>query len=563
VPSPGGRLQAYAGDPVRAGEAINPVRVTRPADGVWLYDFGVVLAGWARLRGRLPAGSTVRLLYSERLGASGRIEVGTPGGDENPSVVGRFQVDEYTAAGRGTETWQPSFTYKGFRYLEVTGTTRRLDVVAVPVGSDLPDTMELRLEHPVLQWIAGAVRQTARNCLRGQPDVSPMYTKLGWTSGTYRSAQSMLYLFGMASVFDKWLDDIRLSQTPTGEITLFAPVGFDTGGRLLTPSSTGVYPYLVRRYWLTYGDRTVPDKHFDAVRRYVEWLLTKVTGGVADDQFGDWYPPVTGRPHGTPEAPERGKVVGSAYTIQTLRDSAELAELVGRGELAAAWRSTAEDLVRRFNEAFLDPVACVYHTDVPAGYRQTSNAIPLAFGLVPADQVAPVAANLAADVEARGRHLDTGHVGIGALPIALSDHGRADLAHAVLTQRSYPSYGYLRDLGATTLWESWEPDARGHNDPTPSLPLLWLVERVLGVVALHPGWARFRVAPRAFGPLPAASVVLDTVRGPITVAWRRSAGTLTLDLRVPVNAVAEVTLPDGTRRDLGSGTHRVTTRMAP
>jgi alpha-L-rhamnosidase len=157
--------------------------------------------------------------------------------------------------------------------------------------------------------------------------------------------------------------------------------------------------------------------------------------------------------------------------------------------------------------------------------------VPLVFGLVPAEHVSSVAANLAANVEAQGRHLDTGALGTGALPIALSDHGRADLAHAVLAQRSYPSYGHLRDLGATTLWESWDADSRGHNDPTLSLPMLWFVERVPGVEALQPGWARFRVAPRAFGPLPAASLSLDTVRGRIDVAWQRSAGTLTLDLR--------------------------------
>jgi alpha-L-rhamnosidase len=561
VPSPGGRLEAYSGEPVRAGEAVEPARVSQPADGVWLYDFGVVLAGWARLRGQLPAGTTVRMLYSEKLGASGRIEVGTPGGNENPSVGGRYQVDEYTAHGHGTESWQPSFTYKGFRYLEVSGTTEPPDIVAVPVGSDLASAMDLGLDQPVLQWIADAVRQTARNCLRGQPDISPMFTKLGWTSGSYRAAQSMLYLFGMASVFGKWLDDLRLSQAPDGEIPLIAPVGFTTNGGLVTPSSTGVYPYLVRRYWLTYGDRTVPDKHFDSVRRYVEWLLAKVSDEVADEPFGDWYPPRPGRPTDDPPAPEGGELVSKAYTIQTLRDSAELAELVGRDDLAAAWRVEEEQLVRQFNEVFLDPVQDVYRTDIPTGYRQTSNAVPLVFGLVPAGHVAPVAANLAANVEAQGRHLDTGHLGTGALPIALSDHGRADLAHAVLAQRSYPSFGHLRDLGATTLWESWEPDSRGHNDPALSLPMLWFVERVLGVEALSPGWARFRVAPRAFGPLPAASLSLDTVRGRITVAWRQSAGAVTLDLRVPVNAVAELTLPDGTRRDLGSGTHRFVTEL--
>jgi alpha-L-rhamnosidase len=556
---PGGRLQADAGEPVRANGVIKPVRVREPAHGVRLYDFGVVLAGWARLRGHLPAGTTVRLLYGEKLGADGRIGVGTPGGYDNPSVDGgRFQVDEYTASGQGEQTWQPSFTYKGFRYVEVTGTSVPLDLVAVPVRNDLPTTMDIRLEHPVLQWIADAFRQTAGNGLYGQPQASPMSSKLAWTSATYRAAQPMLYQFGMATVFARWLDDIRLSQAPDGEIPLIAPLGAVANGQLVTPSSTGVYPYLIRRYWLTYGDRTVPEKHFEAVRRYVDWLLAQLRDDIANDWFGDWYPPRSGndpRPH------EGGTLVGTAYAIQSLRDATALAEVVGAAELARTWRDRTGRLVRRFNEEFLDTDTGKYHTRVNTAYRQTSNAVPLAFGLVPAQHVDAVAANLAADVEAKARHLDTGALGTGALPYALSDHGRADLAHAVLSQRDYPSYGYLRDLGATTFWESWEPTSRGHNDPTLSSPVQWLVERVLGVEPLQPGWARFRVAPRAFGALPGASLKLDTVRGRVDVAWQRKGNSVVLDLRVPVNTVAEVRLPNGEQKELGSGRYHLVTPL--
>jgi alpha-L-rhamnosidase len=206
---------------------------------------------------------------------------------------------------------------------------------------------------------------------------------------------------------------------------------------------------------------------------------------------------------------------------------------------------------------FLDATAGVYRTEVDAGYRQTSNAVPLADGLVPAGHGRRVAANLAADVEANGRHLDTGAPGTGALPYALTDHGRPDLAVAVLGQTDYPSYGHLRRLGATTFWESWEDTSRGHNDTTLSGPVRWLVERVAGIEPLEPGWARFRVAPRVAGALPGAGVTLHTVRGRIDLAWRQQGNGTTLDLQVPVNAVAEVELGDGELRALGSGVHRL------
>lgn len=557
VDSPGGKLEAHAHQPIRARRIVAPVKVSHPADGVWVYDFGVVLSGWARLSGRLPTGTTVRLRYHEKIGADGRMPVATPGGFENPSVTGRLQIDEYTAAGHGVETWEPSFSYKGFRYLEVTGTTEQLDVVAAALQSDVADTMALRLGHPVLQWIADAFRQTARNGLYGHPVIAPMYGKLGWASATAWAVQPLLYQFDMATLFAKWLDDIRLGQAADGDIPLIAPQGV-VGDGTLTPASTAAYPNLVHRYWLTYGDRTVPEKHFDAVQRYVSWLLRQMKDGVVDDQFGDWYPPTDG----DPRPPEGGKLVGTAHTIQTLRDATALADLLGHTDLARTWRSRTAELLRRFNEVFFDPAAGHYRTGVPnVGYRQASNAIPLAFGLVPLEHVTRVAANLAADVESRDRHLNTGSAGTSALPFALSDHGRPDLALAVLSQRDYPSYGYLRDLGATTFWESWQANSRGHNDTTISSPVRWLVERILGVEALQPGWARFRVAPRAFGSLPNASVALDTVRGRIEVSWRRAGGNAVIAIRVPVNSIAEVVLPNGDKRNLGSGTYQIETPL--
>lgn len=554
VDSPGGRLQAAAVEPVRAEEPIRPIAVTQPAEGVRLVDFGVVMTGWVRLRGRLPRGTTVRMLLSEKLGADGRINVGTPGGAHNVSVVDRFQVDEYTAAGDRIETWRPAFSYKGFRYAEVTGTTEPLDFVAVPVRNDVADTMRIEVGDPVLQWIADAFRQTARNGQVGHPNIAPMYGKLAWLGATNWATQPMLYQFGMAGLFAKWLDDIRLGQRPDGGLSLVTPLTYlgESFGAAYTPTSTATYPSLVRRYWLTYGDRTIPERHFGAVRRYVNWLLGGLVDGLADDLFGDWFPPDF---EFFPGGEEGGKIVGTAYVIESLRDGVALADLVGEPGEARVWRERIDQLTRRFNAAFFD--SGDYRTGLEDEYRQTSNAVALAFGLVPPQHVDAVAANLAADIEARGRHLNTGNVGTSALPFALSDNGLAHLAHAVFTKRSYPSYGYLRDLGATTFWESWEADSRGNNDTTLSSPVTWLVERVVGVAAIEPGWARFRVAPASFAELPHARARLDTPRGRVDVRWRRTSHGVVLDVQVPVNATAEVVLPTGARHELGSGRHRL------
>lgn len=557
--SPGGRLEAFAGPPIRPTATVRPASVRELPDGTRLIDFGAVLTGNVRLSGRLAAGTKVSLQYAEKLGDSGRIEVGLPAGNENPSIDGRYQRDEYIAGGRGEETWQAAFTYKGFQYVEVSGAPHDLEVVAVQVNTDVAETMELKLDSPVLQWIADAFKRTARNGLHGHPDVAGI-GKAGWTGANHWMAQPALYQFGMQSVYAKWLDDLRLGQAPDGELPLVAPMGATSNGFLFTPSSIGAYPYLVLRYSVTYGDKALAARHFESVRKYIEWSVRKLAEGVSADQFGDWYPP--NPPRGYPAGPEGGELVGVAYVIQSLRQGTALAELLGETAQASAWRAKTKELVEGFNARFLDTAAGVYHTErTDAGYRQTSNAVPLAFGFVPDEHRARVLANLAADIEARDRHLDTGNVGTATLPFALTDHGRSDLAHAVLSQTDYPSYGYLRSLGATTFWESWEAGSRGHNDPTLSGPVSWLVERVVGVQATSPGWARFRVAPSAFGSLGWASVSLDTVRGQVAAGWRRDGDVVALHVRVPVNAVADVTLPNGKHRELGSGRHLIVTRL--
>lgn len=550
VPEPGGVLEARPAEPIRAGAPVAPVSVTTPAPGVRLYDFGEVLAGWARISGRLPKGTTVRVLYAEKLGPGGRIEVAAPGSPENPSVVGRFHRDDYTAAGRGRETWQPSFTYKGFRYVEVTGTDAPLSVEAVPVHNDLAETMELRVEHPVLQWIVDAARRTTRNALHGLPDPSPMHTKFGWTGNSHFAGQPMMYFFGAAGFFAKWLDDLRLSQADDGSVPIISPLG-NNWPPGISATWTGAYPHLVYRHWLTYGDRSVPEKHFPAVAKYAEWASGLVDLPYFDDNFGDWMPP------GNYRAPEGGQLVGLAYVIKSLREATALAELLGHDDRAAAWRARIAELIQRFNDEFLDPAANIYRTGAEHGeFRQTSQALALAFGFVPTDHIDPVAAKLADEVERAGR-LDTGCAGISVLPYALADHaGRVDLAHLVLGQTEYPSYGHLRGLGATTFWESWEPESRGHNDILWSGPVTWLVERVLGVELREPAWARFRVAPTALGSLPSARLQLGTVRGRLSVDLKRQGDALILDLDVPVNAVAEVELPGAEPREVGSGRYR-------
>lgn len=552
VPPPQGRLEPYPHQPIRRHRPLKPTAVREPEPGVWLYDFGEVVSGWVRVRGRAAEGAVISILQHEKLGQDGRIDPGTPGGVDNPSIIGRLQRDEHVAAG-GPVDWQPSWAHKSFQYVEVTGTSERPDVVAVPVRTDLDTTLDLEVDQPNLQWIVEAAARTSRNGMHGHPDTSSML-KMGWLAQGLQADTTQLLGLSSAPLFDKWLDDIRVGQLENGSISHYTPI--EPFPQPVTPSTTAAYPHLVHRYYLHHGDRTVPERHYSAIHRYVELLLTlhQEQDGELVEIFGDWYPPSNDR---NPYAPEGTGVVAAAYLIKTLRDAAAVADVAGEPAQADAWRGRAAELTDDFNERYLDRAAGIYRTGKTADYRQTSNAIPLHLELVPHDMIRRVADRLAAEVVRNDRHLDTGSFGTISLPYALSDHGHADLALDVLSAEGYPGYGYWRSLGATTFWEQWRAEARSHNDPTLSSPVGWMLARVVGLEPLEPGWARFRVAPRAFGNLAWARTHLDTPRGRIEVAWRQRGGGPEVTVAVPVNATAEVTLPGGATQVVGSGRHRV------
>jgi len=171
---------------------------------------------------------------------------------------------------------------------------------------------------------------------------------------------------------------------------------------------------------------------------------------------------------------------------------------------------------------------------------------------VPEELTERVAANLAADVEARGFHLNTGCLGVGLLLPVLTAYGYGDVATKVALQRSYPSWGYWFELGADTMWEMWEANSRSRNHYFQGTVVQWILENVAGLRNLGSGWERVVVRPDARGETTSASVRTETIRGRVTVAWRRLSRVFALDVHVPVGMTAEVHVPSESAADVAA-----------
>ncbi|HEY0472927.1 MAG TPA: family 78 glycoside hydrolase catalytic domain [Kribbella sp.] len=543
--APRGTIQAQEHEPIRVVEEVAPIELASPQEGVWVADFGRTTAGWTRLKVTAPAGTKLSLLHGETLTPDGLVAA------VNQHVEGdRFQLDEYVAAGNGIEEWEPRFSYKGFRYVQVDGPAGTPPELTVRVAhSDVQDVSRFSTSQRLYEQIEQAMRRTVLNNLHGIPTDTPAFEKNGWTGDAQVGAPTMTGMLDLARFFSKWLADLRDSQQEDGRLPVIVPSG-GWGLTELAPATEWctVYPFLLREMHRCYGDERLLADHWDAVLRYVGWELARVVDGLSLSVLGDWIPP--GYPDGPP--PEDRRLTGTAYLYRAVIAVAEIGEILGRTTEADRLRKSAAELADGLNRAFLDTDQGLYRTDEDPDYRQTSNALPLAFGLVPEDLVPRIVANLVADVEARGFHLNTGCLGVGVLLPVLTAHGHADVAAKIALQRTYPSWGYWFDQGADTMWEMWEADTRSRNHYFQGTVAQWLFENVAGLRNLANGWERILVRPDAREQVDSASLRTDTVRGRVAVSWHRVGRVFELDVQVPVGSTASVHVPSAAITDVAA-----------
>lgn len=534
--APKGRLRAQPHDGIEVIDSFQPESITRLGSGEHLVDMCRTMAGWARITVRnLPAGTRLQLTYGEKLKADGHVSA------ETSHVPGRFQRDEYICAGREEESWEPSFSYKGFRYIQISGLPETADswrILGRLVHTPLDEVSSFACSEPFYEWLDRAMRRTVLNNMHGIPTDTPMYEKNGWTGDAQLGTPVMTYAFAMHRMLSKWLDDLADSQTNDGQLPVIVPSGgWGYGDLGPSPEWTTVYPFLIREFYRVYGDERAAREHWTTLTRYLDWELSRLRDGLAVTALGDYLAPGYG---GNP--PEDTRLTATAYLYRALLDTAEMGEVLHADDVVTRYREAAAQLRAALNAEFLGADGH-YRTAKDPGYRQTSNAIPLAFGLVPDSARASVFDSLVRDVESRGNHLNTGALGTSVLLRVLCAHGRPDLAHAVATQRTYPGWGYWHDNGADTMWEMWPLDSRSRDHYFQGTAAQWLYENVAGLRPGDAGYATFTVRPDARTGVDWARTSIRTVRGTAGVAWAQTAAGFTMDVRVPVGAVAEVHVP--------------------
>ena len=556
---PTAELDAQFVEPIRVTGTL-PVKATKPLDSTTtLYDFEATKAGWATVKLSGPAGTQVTMIFGERLGADGRINNGT------------IQVYRYTLKGGDTETYTPSYSYNGFRYLSINAPAdvEVESVVGKTLNTDVASSGGFRSSSELFNRYHAAMRNSILSNLHSIPTDTPMYEKRGWTADGYLFADSALLNFKSENLWDKWMLDHRDSQNALGQLPVWLP---GTAEPRDDPIWTASYIQINWDLYQYRGDTRILAEHYDGMRLWLQRFqdLLATTGNLyTGGTFGD-HEPAGGGP-GNPAPAEfprtaDNQAIGTAVIYRMARQLAEIARELDKPADAQSIDAWADAVRTAYNQALYRPAAKLY-SRTGTEYRQTDNIVPLIFGLAPEADRAEICLNLKNDVEvAWDGHLDTGAVGTKWILPALTECGYVDLANRVATNPTYPGWGWWFQTlhgynnGVETFivdghWEAWcwfgartpagcafDP-VRSHNHAFRGTVDDWLFEYVAGIKRAAPAYREIDIKPVPVGDLEHASAHTTTPLGRVSSSWTRRGSTFRLKVTVPVGATATVNVP--------------------
>ncbi|XVV15094.1 family 78 glycoside hydrolase catalytic domain [Actinoplanes sp. CA-131856] len=555
-----GELIAPAGPPVRRIETLPPRSVERVDENTHLLDFGQNIAGRLRLTVTGPTGTTIGLRHAEVL-ENGRLSL--------RPIRTAAAHDEYVLAGDGTETWEPRFTYHGFRYAEVTGWPGEIgpgDVLAVVCHDDMTPTGTFTCSEPQLERLHENVRWSMRDNFVSVPTDCPQRDeRLGWTGDLQVFAPTAAFLYNVTPGLADWLADVAAETGDDGLVPLYVPhipTSFPQFHCAVWGDVTTVVPLVL---YDRAGDPGPVAAGYETAKAWVEGcrrLLDDRDVISAGPQLGDWLDPAA-----PPDRPEEARtdpyLVATAYLAHSARLLARQARLVGKPDDVVEYEALASRVVAGFRREF------VTQGGRCASDSQTAYALALCFDLLDGDEQRARAgdrlAQLVRDAEFR---IGTGFAGTPLVLDALTETGHLEQAYRLLLETGCPSWLYPVTMGATTIWERWDsmlPDGSinpgnmtSFNHYALGAVADWLHRTVAGLAPAAPGYRRLLIRPRPGGGLTRASARHLTPYGPAAVTWRRDGGTLHVDVTVPPGCDAVIDLPGRPVTTVPGGEHSFT-----
>jgi alpha-L-rhamnosidase len=530
-------LVAQNFQPIRVNEILKPRIVTNPKPGVYIFDLGQNIVGWARLHVSGKAGTKVKIRFGEVLKPSGELYT------ENLRTA--EATDSYILRGKGSETFEPHFTFHGFRYVELTGYPGAPSADAIEgvvFYTDAPFTIKFSTANQTVNQLWSNILWGQRgNFLSVPTDCPQRDERLGWMGDAEVFWRTASFNANLEAFSRKFTTDIRDAQSPAGAFADVSPRVGPTGETVAGWADAGVIiPWSA---YLQFRDPRILEDNWTAMEKWMEhvgganpnYLWLKERG----NDYGDWLA------IGSTTSKD---LIATAYWAYDASLMMRIAQVLNRAEDEQKYREVFEKVRTAFNQEYVKPDGTV------GTGSQTSYVLALHMNLLSQKNRAIAAEKLVEDIKTHDWHLTTGFLGTPYLMIELSNSGHSEVAYRLLLQNTYPSWGYMIEHGATTMWERWngdqmmgDPSMNSYNHYAYGAVAEWLYRYAAGIdqSAEDPGFHRIVLHPQFDASLGEVKATYDSSYGPITSNWKVDGKTIKWDVVIPPNTTGLIYLPGG------------------
>jgi len=536
--------------PIEVTKIMRPQKLLRPQPGMYIYDFGQNFTGFVRLYVRGPRGTQIKLRFAELLNENGTLNTAP-----NRSALA---TDIYILKGEGLETFEPHFTYHGFRYVELTGfpgVPTLENIEGLFFHSNVPKASEFNCSNQLVNQIHHNIIWGQLSNLMSIPTDCPQRDERhGWMGDAQLVTEESILNFDMARFYSKYLRDIKLSQEENGSIPDIVPPYW--GIYPADPAWGSAFITIAWYMYWYYSDLRILEEYYDALKNYVDFLISSSEDNISiHGRYGDWCAPMNVGSKKTPL-----NLVSTWYYYHDTLSLSKIAKILGKENDFTLYSKKAEEIKNAFNSKFLltEKLSETFsvneyeHLQVSKltdrAISQTSNTLPLYLKMVPEDKEKAIVNTLIEGIKSSyAYHIDTGIVGTRYIFDVLTTYGYPEIAYKMITQTSYPGYGYMIKEGATTLWERWEKlDSSGMNSYNHIMlgsVDTWFYNTLVGVKCLNSGWSSFQIKPFIPDDVNYASASLKTIKGLIYCAWEKINLNFKLTVSIPVGCKVEVWIP--------------------
>ena len=571
VDAPAGSLKPQDMPAMRRIAVFRPNKIKLMPNGSYVVTSPEMVTGWAKISADIPEGTKITVTYGEKLKENGFVQ--KIGIDEGHNAEWwsdcYIQQDNFISDGK-SNIFEPKFSYKGFKYIQIDGCDFEItenNIEIYRIANDVECISDFSCSDELINKLHALMKRTLLNNFQWKPTDTPVWEKNGWLGDANCALHVMMQNFDMNNYMRSFIDIMDDCFREYGKVPVIVPTadwGIGNSPVWNTIFVFGVEALLNYCNNIAYAEKIYPDLKQFALNDIEELKSLGWVWGTRG--LSDWLSPSGGEESDIqPDPSEGAEICCTAFIYRMLESMIFIASKLGKNEDICAFEEARKSIYDAFNKKFFLEDKSIYQTTlwrelgVRTRYRQTSNLLPLAFGMVPEEKRKAVLENLVKDIVDKNYHLDTGCTGTRFILPVLFDNGYTDIAYKILTQTTYPSWGYWIECGADSAWEAWEKTTRSQDHYFLGTYDEALFTHIAGIKNIRDGYRSFTVKPELFCGLEFANASIKTPLGRLSVDWKKNTdGGFDAVIEIPDGAKAEIILSDKINETVDGGKYNYT-----